>query len=673
MKTQTDIITDRVFHKAKTLVETRYNAMLESGRLLLQVDVDKDEIWKTYSEGFTDPDLKAEHQCSACRNFIKSVGGLVTVDDNLEMTTLWDFRGLPDIPAVYLLPFELLDRYVRSRPIGGLFYHSERTAGADKSLDSKRDIVWQHFFAKIPPRAHNVDNKIGRQSAELRDSKNVLLRSITEITPEAIQTVRDLIAQNSLYRGAEYTVIVEQLHAAQLQYQSLLEGERDAWAWRSAHRMGPALSRARNTAIGTLLVDLSEGRELDAAVSAYEHVVAPSNYKRPTALVTPKMVQAAKTRLEELGLLSALDRRRLDDRDLTAAQALYVHRPVKVSSDVFSQLTNEQPVSVKSLGKVEEISIKDFVTKVLPTAKDIRVLVERSHLGNFVTLTGAQDPEAKNLMKWDNSFGWSYSGGVADSIKEKVKAAGGKVDGWMRVSLAWNNFDDLDLHFKSAIDHVYYAHKRSSQAWLDVDMNAGIGQTREPVENITCDKQLATGHYEIGVHQFARREDKDAGYTLEVEVNGEVHTFGSAKSPNSKGMDVVKMQVWPDGNVTFEGGKLTWAAGGVTKWGVKTGQFARVRAITLSPNHWTKPVGNKHWFFIIEGCISDEPTRPFYNEFLTEELAKDRKTTEALAGKITVAPAQGAELSGLGFSDTLRNHVYVEVNGTFKRHLKVLF
>jgi hypothetical protein len=429
--------------------------------------------------------------------------------------------------------------------------------------------------------------------------------------------------------------------------------------------------RIRNTAIGTLLCDLSANVfELEECVKAFERIVAPTNYKRPTALVTPRMVETAKARLGELGLLSALQRRRLDDRDLTAAHALFVYRPTTQVNDVFAQLTGDQPVNPKELKKVEEISIDDFLAKVVPTAKDIKVLVERNHLGNFCTLTGASDPDASNLMKWDNSFGWSYTGGLADSIKEKVKAAGGRVDGWMRASLAWYNHDDLDLHFESNKEHVYYADKRGEQAWLDVDMNAGYGKTREPVENITFDSQLEPGSYQVKVVQFNRRETRDEGYDLEFEVNGETYSFGSNKSPRDH--DTVKFKVLKDGQVTFESGALSKTSSGTTKWGVKTGQFTRVRAITLSPNHWTNPVGNKHFMFLLDGCVSDEPTRPFYNEFLVDALSSDRKTMEALGGKIEVAPAQGAELSGLGFSDTQRSHVYVEVEGAFKRTLKVL-
>ena len=61
--------------------------------------------------------------------------------------------------------------------------------------------------------------------------------------------------------------------------------------------------RIRNTAIGTLLTDLSDGTPLEIAVKAFEAKVAPTNYKRTTALITPGMVkEAMKTIAEAAGI-----------------------------------------------------------------------------------------------------------------------------------------------------------------------------------------------------------------------------------------------------------------------------------------------------------------------------------------------------------------------------------
>jgi len=198
--------------------------------------------------------------------------------------------------------------------------------------------------------------------------------------------------------------------------------------------------------------------------------------------------------------------------------------------------------------------------------------------------------------------------------------------------------------------------------------------SREPVENIYITDKPKAGRYEISVHQYSSRETQDVGFEVEIEVNGEIRTFGSPISPRSGAFSTpIVFTIDAAGNFTWEDCDLAKTASGVTKWGLKTGQFHTVRALTTSPNHWDKPVGNKHLFFLLEGCVADEKVRPFYNEFLTEELAAERKVCEVLGGKIEVADAEGAELSGLGFSETLRNHVFVEVDGKFKRTLKVLF
>lgn len=659
------------FAGIKPLIAARFEALKH--HTLFNVDYDRNEIVEIYLDGFATPELRREHNCSACKAFIRQVGGMVAIVPGKRPMTLWGLDATL-VPETLRASVRALDAYVSTKAIDGLFFHDQPSAGVDKNLDKELGVVWEHFYLKIPSKYVNgKDNKLGKQSAELRETKNVLKRGLDEITEDAVVTVMELISQNSLYRGQENAANVHEFRALQKAYKDFPQGWKDPWCWWKAAELPVTVSRIRNTSIGTLLVDLSEGKDLDEAVRKFESMVAPANYKRPTALVTPRMVEDAKKSLESLGLMSALHRRRLDTRDLSVANALFVYRPEKSVKDVFDAAMEDRPVDKKTLSKVERVSAADFVEKVLPTAKSVKLLVEREHLGNFVTLTGPVDPDAKSLMKWGNSFAWSYAGGVADSIKERVKAAGGKVDGWMGIRLAWHNYDDLDLHLHGAAEHVYFGNKRGRHSCLDVDMNAGCGTTREPVENIAVFERLPPGQYSVIVNQYMRREDRDSGYELDLEVNGEVYSFGSATSPRGGSAPAVEFRVLPDGTVKFAENAMSKSSSGIVKWSVKTGTFRKVTAVTLSPNHWNGATGNKHLFFMLEGCVSDEATRPFYNEFLVQDLAKDRKTTEVLAGKITVAPAEGQELSGLGFSETIRRRIYAEVEGQFKRTIEIVF
>jgi hypothetical protein len=92
----------------------------------------------------------------------------------------------------------------------------------------------------------------------------------------------------------------------------------------------------------------------------------------------------------------------------------------------------------------------------------------------------------------------------------------------------------------------------------------------------------------------------------------------------------------------------------------------------LSPNHWEKPVGNKHYMFFLEDCISDEDARPFFNEFLKDEFTEHRKVFEILGSKLRIEHTKD-QLSGLGFSETQRNSILCRVTGSFQRMIRINF
>ncbi len=97
----------------------------------------------------------------------------------------------------------------------------------------------------------------------------------------ATEDILELIEQNTLYRGAEFKWLLEAFLKLQKEFQTVSEFWQNNFCWARSRKVGAALSKIRNSTIGTFLINLSEGMKLETAQRKYESVVAPHNYQRP--------------------------------------------------------------------------------------------------------------------------------------------------------------------------------------------------------------------------------------------------------------------------------------------------------------------------------------------------------------------------------------------------------
>jgi hypothetical protein len=624
-----------------------------------------------------------EHDCRCCRHFIRRAGAVVTIGDDGVLNTVWD-RAAVEGMGVYQVVATYLQDVVRAASVCDLFRVGEREvsfgAALSRSLDREtgRALTWQHLYTGEIPRKLRSETP-DQVRGDYRTTVQVFERGLVELTPSAVETALSLVEAGALYRGEEHKFAIVNFMAAQRAYLSRSEGRgRSLFAWANA---GHPAARFRNTVIGTLVQDLSGGQDVEQAVRAFETKVAPQNYKRTTAIITPGMVKKAMETIEVLGLESALERRFAVISDVSVNDVKWVDGTVKplmkggIGDVLMQHATAVSRSAEHDAERAEPIGIDDFVARVLPETTSLELFFKSEHVGNLVSLTAPVHPEPKQLFRWDNDFAWSYGGNVADSIKERVKKAGGKVEGAaLRVSLSWFNFDDLDLHVHEPPgrgrhafeDHIYFRNKRGwTGGTLDVDMNAGHGTTREAVENVVWSAPPPDGAYRVVVNNFTQRETSNPGFVVEVESGGKLSHFSYNKGVRGQ-QDVAVVTLHVRGGVVekVEVGDPGITAANISqeKWGLTTEQYVKVSAVMLSPNYWgDSAVGNKHTFFLIDGCKNDEPTRGFYNEFLHPRLEPHRKVFEVIGDKTKCAPTEG-QLSGLGFSSTKRESFIVRVH-----------
>ena len=277
--------------------------------------MDRDAIWLTYLYAFpdgTDPIYRERttHDCSCCRHFIYNVGNVVAIQ-NGALSSIWDLNGL-DEP--YQTVADKMSAWVKERGIENPFLTkmASHGQGMSRALIEGNVVQFSHFSVAVP--REFVTQDVAEKQGAARTTYEVLVRGLNGLKPDALSTVIDLIEQNALYRGAEYKRQVTEFAALQARYLAIGEDNRDAevyqapaanarelFAW-AAIGEGPSVTRLRNTAIGALLQDLSSGRGLEEAVSAYERMVAPQNYKRPIALITKAAIEVAMKTIRELDL-----------------------------------------------------------------------------------------------------------------------------------------------------------------------------------------------------------------------------------------------------------------------------------------------------------------------------------------------------------------------------------
>lgn len=685
------------FKKFRALLQDHFNEMVKGENPLFITDADEDELYNLYLDSFPAGTnelfrKRREYDCSCCRRFVKNIGKLVAFDDG-KMITVWDFDAKS---AKYQPVVDALDAYVKSRTIVNPYFVSRNMIGSGDMFgtemnyeydENHKDVhTWDHFAVKIPQRFVVRSDDVATKMAQWRDSANVYKRSLEELTMDAVDTVLELIAQNSLYRGKEFENAVKVFKTNKIEYDNTPTENKAAYVWLAPAWSDMGQLRIRNTAIGTLLVNLSEGMNVDAAVTAFEKVVAPANYKRPKAIFTKKMLEDAQKTVTELGYMSSLGRRFATLDDITANNILFgnrdaVHR-IAGATNPFEAMAKTVVIDPKKFGRAEEIGIDKFIKDVLPTATGLELFMENRFEKNMMSLIAPQDKAAPSMFKWPNGFSWAYTGNMADSdIRENIKAAGGKVDGVLRFSIQWNDVsgewdeNDEDAHcIESDKNHIYYGDKWNprTDGRLDVDIRCP-NQGKAAVENITWPdiKKMKEGEYSFYVNCYANRCGK-TGFRAEIEFDGNIYSFNYDK-PLHQGQNVAVAKVTlKDGKFSIK--ELLPSSTSTREiWGVNSNQFVPVSVVMYSPNYWDEQTGNgnRHYFFMLKDCVNPEKPNGFYNEFLKAELLQHKRVFEALGSQMAVQSVDD-QLSGVGFSETKHDSFIVKVHGATERVLKVV-
>ena len=641
-------------------INSRLDELIKSGNPIVELDYEGSlfEIYLNNIPEEYNPIFRVNRffDGSADRHFINRIGNLAMITPNYRLVYLWDFES----KTFFENSRKEMLKVLKKCKIKNAFLTSFDMVGSGPNKDSKDPrITWTHYKYKTPSEIRCSKHDIGDRLGKLNTQYNVFKRTMEECRLEDLESVIELGRDNSIYRASEFLGSLEKWHELKTKYN---KKPSDEFLWYNVIKDGAYICY-RNTVIGSLIDDLYNGVDLEKAVKSYESKVAPSNYKRPKALVTSKMVEDARAKLEEVGLLESIYRKAAKFTEIPTDKILFTSQESK-SLSVFDDLKQDAELTVKKkldLSKAKDIKFGDFI-KLLPKVSKIGLLPNSAVNSSKVVLTNSKNENIPTPFKWDNNFAWSYiESDTADSIVKRVKEAGGVVDGDVRFSLSWDNSDDLDLSFENNYyQKIYFSDKRTLGGRLDVDANFSE-IVENPVENIYWSNinHLKDGEYRVSVNNYMLRSERNQGFKLQMEVLGEIVTYSY---PDNDLRSVTTMlKITKKGNnidVTYENPKLI-------KSNVSGNKFIDIKNVIKSPNAWEgEAIGNEHIIFLADDVEVKFSVRGFYNEQLNSKLEEHRKVTEILGSKLKIDPVEfesSDTVKGYGVSTTSNNVFYLRL------------
>jgi hypothetical protein len=684
---------------------------------------------------FRDPN-SSSNNCNRDKHFIKTYGNIVAVDDDNNIVTMFDINvedssyynsvnavnnalKTASITSVFAIEYNNLvkqpyEKIKKNAEIYQLGYKSTNKQYTPEEV-AKYGVVttdkvytFHHFYVDLPKQyVLTGSESIGTYLSKRNSTHQVFVKGLS-IPLETLQVVSELMAQGSLLRADLYKYKVDEFINIKQEYDKLPGSTltKDNWTWKRFSDI--PFAGFANELVGTTCLDLAQGKDINVVQGEFNFRVDPANYSKAKAAITERQKQDAANWIEENGYTASFQRRfaTLEDAlngSINEVSHINISKKKAPASNLFANVKTVNSGTLSRHKKaefdaIETVDIQTFINSILPNSKSIAVFLENGFGNNLVTLTTAIDPTCKNPFKWnDNMFSWTYNGNLAgkSNLTQAVISKGGRVDGVFRFTHSWNELEPndslMDLHvfmpgnsgptskfcdtYGTSGNRVGWNRRNdpTSGGVQDVDYTSAAPAGYIPVENITFPSmnKLKDGKYRCMIHNWNKRHSWGRG-KAEIAFNGELYEYIYPATGHKEWVDVATVTL-SDGQWSIDHHLEPVGATSNTMWGLDSNQFHKVNLISLSPNYWgDNKIGNKHYFFFLEGCHSDSPMRSFHIENLNGELLAHRKVLEIYGMTDKLEPTT-KQLAGLGFTDDSKETLIVKVEGSFKRTVRVKF
>ncbi len=310
------------------LIQTQFQKMCETGKLF-RANISGEKLYEIYLNSFTkeqDPIFRdpqsSTHNCNLCNNFLRRYGNIVAVDENLNIITMFD------VEIEYSNTAKVLSNTLKKLPILSVFFETynelnslpyEATKknqlvyrlGVDKNhkrytkeesdkfgvVKPNEIVTFNHLHLDLPTQYVDSTNRSIEQIIGFYRDKYEVFKRGMQINLDTLELVRDLINQNSLLDGTSHLGTLQEVINLKKEFDKLRNYSKisvhENWYWVATYHLSERVAKFRNTLLGTLCVELSEGEELNKACLTWNKRVDPANYMKASAPITRLQIEQA--------------------------------------------------------------------------------------------------------------------------------------------------------------------------------------------------------------------------------------------------------------------------------------------------------------------------------------------------------------------------------------------
>lgn len=367
------------------------------------------DLWEIYLATLPQEEMQF-HNCHACREFIRTYGGLVTINDDGTTSRAFWHANLD----LYRPAFAAMAREVESRRVTGVFLSGAAQWGRPTTGP------WCHLAIKAPPRFRSLVQTAEQAMAEKLKDYQTVCRALGEFSRETVLAAVNILRSDEMFRAekvlapAEWFLNLYDLRAAAGRNRRKVENV----TWLAVAKAPTGFCHPRSSMAGTVFDDVAAGLPTDAIARRFREKMHPLQYLRPQALPTAGNIKRAEEIVAKLGIANALRRRfaRVEELETIWRPRAEQQAP-PAPGGVFSHLRTRDAAAPMPMSRAPRSTMtwEKFARTTLPEAVKIEIMVPPH--GNFGAFATAVDPEAAPIMRWDradrrNPFSWwVYTGG----------------------------------------------------------------------------------------------------------------------------------------------------------------------------------------------------------------------------------------------------------------------